>query len=234
VVEASGGRLVWVDPASGEELATVDENHPGWDGFHTPNGLHAFEADGHSYALMSSRTSADSPLAADGRLVLWDITSLDAVEAVWTYPETGTLGMPHAPVMRPWREGWLLAYAHTEGDHDSGTAGFAWTAEVTVLPDYLGDGRLPDTLGSLDAMRGLEVDADGRVFMAESVELFRRGGGNEGRVTRATLPELTAPGLTGARADDGATQSFFTFDDAATLNDDLEMVYQARLYTPGW
>ncbi len=183
---------------------------------------------------MSTRGSRESMFAIDGHLVLWDTTDPTAPERVWVYPSEGDLSMPHGPILRPHDGGWLLAYAHTQsvamaGLYAQGSLGLAWTDDIRELPSYWGDGLLPDHLGPLEYHRGVELSADGDLYVAESVDMFQ---GDTGRLTHATLPQLEPAGLTGAWDEQHSQIAWFTLDDAEVLDTALQNLFQVRLFTP--
>ena len=172
--------------------------------------------------------------AVDGSLVLWDITDPTNPAQVWHYPESGTVGMPHSPVMKRVSGTWVLAYAHTIGMSDAGnevhsSVGLAISDDLTAQPTYVADGVLPTALGDIETSRGVELGTDGRLYV---VETGSRGG--DGRLLTATLPELTPAGSSGAYSESHADQIFVTLDDAAVLADDLGGAFEPRLWTPSY
>jgi hypothetical protein len=236
VAETFAGRLLWLDPSDETVLATLDDSHSSWD-YSLPNSLELIEHTGQSYLLMSNRgndLSGGSGSAVDGSLVLWDITDPTNPAQVWHYPESGTVGMPHSPVMKRVSGTWVLAYAHTIGVSYAGnevhsSVGLAISDDLTAQPTYVADGVLPTALGDIETSRGVDLGTDGRLYV---VETGSRGG--DGRLLTATLPELTPAGSSGAYSESHADQIFVTLDDAAVLADDLGGAFEPRLWTPSY
>jgi len=236
IAETFAARILWLDPLDETVHHTLDDTEPTWD-YSLPNSLELIAHQDRSYLLMSNRgndLSGGASTAIDGTLVLWDITEPTAPEQLWAYPESGTVGMPHSPVITRVSGSWVLAYAHTIGVHQSGSdgagsVGLAVTDDLTVRPSYVGDGILPESLGDIETTRGVALGTDGQLYVTET---GARGG--TGRLLTATLPALTPQSVTGAYSVDHAQQVFLTLEDAVVLTDELTGAFEPRLWTPSY
>jgi hypothetical protein len=241
VAETLEARILWIEPGDESVHTSLDATHADWD-YNNPNSLDLVKRNGRHYLLMSNRgndAGDSSGSAVDGTLVLWDITEASAPDLIWTYPKSGTLGMPHSPVLRRVQGVWVLAYAHTiavrvDGNGGQGAVGLASTQKLTKRPTYLGDGLLPTDLGDIENTRGVDLGTDGRLYFSESG--FSEDGtqASPSRLITATLPALTAPGLSGAYTEGHENQAFITLEDAKVLADDLSGSFEPRLWTPSY
>jgi hypothetical protein len=234
VAETFAGQILWLDPDDESVLATLGVSHPDWE-YSLPNSLDLLQQDDRYYLLMSNRgndLSAGAGSAIDGTLVLWDISDPRSPIRTWVYPETGTLGMPHSPVMRRAGGTWTLAYAHSiglaqTGDGGLSTVGLAQTDDLTKRPTYLVDALLPDLLGDIKFSRGVELSAEGRLYVVET-----GAKGADARLLTASLPELSPSGLSGAYDENHTHQSFHSLEDAEVLAEDVAGAFEVRLWTP--
>ncbi len=182
VAETADSRILWLDPLDGSVHETLDDSHADWS-YTLPNGLELIQVNGSAYLLMSNKgndLSGGSSTAIDGQIVLWDISDPTSPEQVWVYPETGTLGMPHSPVMHKVAGTWVMVYAHSIGvdandDAGLGSVGVASLPDLVTRPTYLGDGVLPESLGDITHPRGVELSTDGRIYFTETIRQNNQG-----------------------------------------------------------
>ncbi len=143
-------RVIWFAPPQGDThgaVTAVLEPEVTSVGVHdrTLNCLELVEHDDRVMLLNSFKTSV-APEAAgldQGRLMMWDVTDLDAISHLWTYPSQGYLAAVHGPSMWDTPIGPLLTYAHSAGGSDEdrghyGSVGLA-LASWDNDPVYLGD-----------------------------------------------------------------------------------------------
>ncbi len=124
----------------------------------TLNCLEIVEHEDRVMLLNSFKTSVAPEAAGEdlGRIMFWDVTDLDDIQHLWTFPEVGHLAAPHGPSLWDTRVGLLLTYGHSAGastatQSEMGSVGMA-LAHWDHAPVYLGDvlpmeGDLAEPLG---------------------------------------------------------------------------------------
>ena len=143
-------RVIWFAPPSEGTVAEVvavlePEVVPEALDDRTLNCLEIVEHDDRVMLLNSFKTSQAPEAAGEdlGRIMLWDVTDLEQLEHLWTYPAEGHLAAVHGPSLWETRVGLLLTYAHSGGasnstDAERGTVGMA-LGSWDHAPVYLGD-----------------------------------------------------------------------------------------------
>ncbi len=235
IPEVNGSTASWIagDGSSAEVLRELGPDTPDWPG-QLPNGAERFDFGGRRYVLFSHRglpprpTGTAAPEHSTGLLSLWDITTPSPAR-VWVYPPEGNLDVPHGAVFRYFRDQWWLLYAHTRGADGGSTVGLAVTDDPTRPPAYVAD-LLPTGPGApLDFLRGVELTADGTLWLVDS------GVGNgvgtmtpTGRLLRATFPDLAPRGASGAVDRD----QVFVDQGVEVLTGGLDNPFEGWLWTP--
>ncbi|MEN0061407.1 MAG: hypothetical protein AAGA48_04605 [Myxococcota bacterium] len=183
VVETLAHQLTWIagDGGSDAPLRTLGSDNAEF--IDNPNGAERLDYNGRTYVVVSHRP-------ASGRITMWDITTPDDPTFVWRFPATGSVGVPHCPILREVDGQWWLLWAHTEGiATNQGSVGLAVTSDPTMAPTYVADLAPGDDVGPFTFLRGVELTADGRLFVTDS----GGGGGATGRVIEAGWPDLAPP-----------------------------------------
>ncbi|MCB9684704.1 MAG: hypothetical protein H6735_06695 [Alphaproteobacteria bacterium] len=208
VPQVGSNDVDWVagDGSAVDPVRTLDHDDADWPGGN-PNGAELVRRDGRRYLLLSHRgmLGQPGPLGGtfSGLLSMWDITDPEAPTRLWNFPPTGPLATPHGAVVREWNgETWLL-WAHSDGASDrSSTIGVALLPDPALPPTYVADLVPNGVAAPFDFLRGVELTADGELWLTDSGPGGGAGtGGARGRILRATMPVLAAAGATGSVPD---------------------------------
>jgi hypothetical protein len=228
VPETTANQISWVagDGSSASMLRRIDRNTPGGDE-ELPNGLERVDHDGRTYLLTSYRGASFG--GSDGRISLWDITT-PAPSLVWKFPADGALDTPHCPILREYQGRWWLVWAHTEGGPDgAGTVGLAVADDPTAPPAYVADLVPQEPVAPFEFLRGVELTADGELYLTDSGSVGGVGGGTRGRVLRAAMPSLSPTGATGAVDQD---QVLLDLEGGEVLLEGLSNPFEGWLWRP--
>ncbi len=215
VADTNNSRVLWLEaPTEGvgpaEVVAVLDGDHPDWEDWRSINNVQRL-TEGDRELLLTTFKSAGSQdqLTDTGRIVLWDVTDLSAIERVWTYPEEGFLAAVHHGLVQETASGeqWLV-YAHSLGasdDPDAGVLGSVGMARYngTSPPEYLADGVLGGANGLLGFVREVEIPAphDWLLVTDSGCENPQAECALQGRVVSLELPDLEPSGLSGSLGD---------------------------------
>jgi hypothetical protein len=194
VPETFRSQITWVagDGSSGDSLRSIGLGAPTWQFDDDPNGLERIDAeDGRTYLVESVRGGNQDP--TDGKIRLWDITDPASLSFVWEFPAEGSLYAPHCPILREHEGQWWLIYAHSNGVSDGGSVGLAVTDDVATLPAYVADLVPAGALAPFDFLRGVELTADGWLYLTDSGPGQGLSLVPEGRVMKAPMPSALAP-----------------------------------------
>ena len=223
--DTRSARVVFATPdrATGEleVRSLLEKSHPEWEYLAWVNHLEVFEHDGQRYLLSSFKGGgkvAEGQRNA-GRIVLWDISDLDAIKKVWTFPETGYLSAPHKSQRIEVDGENFLVYAHSMGASESliganlGSVGIA-RFSIEEGPAYLGDWRLSPADGELGFLRDVELLPDSKLLLTDSgCESLSDGCQDLGEIVVVEWPDLPeSSGQTGSFQPNHAMQTFYEFD----------------------
>ncbi len=219
-------RVMWFAPPEdgstvAEAVAVLEpENRPESEDDRTLNCLEVVEHGDQTFLLNSYKTSVAPEAAGEdiGRLMLWDVTDLDDIQHVWSYPEDGWLAAVHGPSMWETNVGLLLTYAHSGGASTAtmdelGTVGVA-LAHWDHPPVYLGDlmpmeGELAEPMGFVRDVKLVHGGLNRMLVLDSGCETpFPNGCDREARLLEmdVVLPEI--PGLGGVFSDMHEDQTF--------------------------
>ena len=223
--DTRSARIVFAKPDRNtgelEVRSLLEKSHPDWQYLAWVNHLEVFEEQGHRYLLSSFKAGGmvSEGQRNAGRIVLWDITDLDAIQKVWTYPESGYLSAPHKS-QRVMVDGEsFLIYAHSMGASESfvgenlGSVGIA-RFSLEDGPTYLGDWRLAPEDGELGFLRDVEVLPDSKLLLTDSgCESLSDGCQDMGEIVVADWPTLPDPsGLSGSFEPGHVMQTFYELE----------------------
>jgi hypothetical protein len=201
-----------------EVRAVLDSTHSDWENLAWVNHVEIFEEGERLYMLNTFKgggTGVDTQRNA-GRIVLWDLTELTAIQKVWGYPAEGYLAAPHKATRLKVNGQELMVYAHSLGAADSfdgphrGSLALA-TFSTSVPPAYLGDWVLPEEDGTIGFLRDAELLSDGETVLmtdsgCESLNSECRDPGTVFTVEFPLVPEPT--GLAGHFSRSHSAQEF--------------------------
>ncbi len=198
----------------------------------TLNCLEIIEHDGRALMLNSFKTST-APEAAGkdvGRLMLWDVTDLDDLQHVWSYPADGHLAAVHGPSLWDTDVGLLLTYAHSSGAStanmsERGSVGLA-LASWDHPPVYLGDvlppaDALPEPMGFVRDAKLVNGELDRMLVLDSGCETpFPSGCSRTAQLLEleVELPEIS--GLSGAYSELHTELSFSELPMERSVMDD--------------
>lgn len=223
VVETFADRVAWLagDGSSAEPLRELASEHEAFPPL--PNGAERLDYEGGTYLLLSHLgTGSNAPSSHTGKITLWDIGTPGAPALVWSFPESGTLSVPHGPILRE-RDGvWWLLWAHTHGDGSEGTVGMATSDDPLTRPVYVADLQPDDKMGPFAFFRGVELSPDGTLLLVDS------GFARNGRLIEASWPDhaLAPSGSTGGRDD----RTYLPLGEASVLSRGLRQPFEAWLW----
>jgi len=221
--DTRSGRIVIGEPDYDAGLlevrAVLDDDHPDWGDMAWVNHVELFEENGYLYMLNSFKgggSVAETKRNA-GQIVLWDLSDLQAIQKVWTYPSEGYLAAPHKATRLEVQGQHLLLYAHSLGSADSfdgpqdGSVGLA-TFSTSAPPSYLGDWLLNPDDGHIGFLRDAELLSDGETLLmtdsgCESLNADCHDPGGVFTVDFPALPE--SPGLVGNFSSNHTAQKFY-------------------------
>ena len=226
------------DQATGEleVRSLLEKSHPDWEYLAWVNHLEAFEEEGRRFLLSSFKGGgmvAEGQRNA-GRIVLWDISDFDAIEMVWTYPESGYLSAPHKSQRVEVNGENYLLYAHSMGASESligenlGSVGIA-RFSLEEAPTYLGDWRLAPEDGVLGFLRDVEILPDSKLLLTDSgCESLSDGCQDLGEIVVVSWPELPEPtGQDGSFQPGHVMQTFREFNaEAVDLVPSVRFAYE--------
>ena len=208
---------------TGEVRQVMDETtqtRGDWQECEGPNNAEIWVEDDVTYALMTCRgsTTEDGGRTRQGSISLWDLRDLDRPTRIWRYPERGFLkAVHHGRVIDGPDSPWLV-YGHSMGNstlanEELGTVGIA-RFSLTEVPEYLGDGQLPEEVGELGFVRSVGPLPDGQgMLVADSgCEVIAQDCQETGRLIQVRFPDRVASGRTGSWSDDHGQQDFFALD----------------------
>lgn len=225
VLETTLGAITWFsgDGSSDEPLRQLDADHPDWIGA-APNGAEHLVWQDRSLLLVSHRgiAAGDDPIS--GAITLWDLTTPDAPQRLWRFPEDGALGVPHGPVIRTLDDRLWLLWAHTEGTPEGGSVGVAVLDDPTQPPTYVADLLPPTTVAPLEFLRGIELTAQGWLLLTDSGDPQAP----TGRLIRSRFPGDLAP--TGAGGAAGSDQVLIELQDAEIVRGGLAYPFEGWLW----
>ncbi len=199
-----------------------------WKACQGPNNVELWVEDDVPYALITCRgdTGDDGGMTRHGMISLWDLSDLSHPDRVWTYPKKGHIKAAHHGRVIDGPDGPWLVYGHSMGnssdaDEELGSVGLA-RFHVDQGPEYLGDGLLPEDLGTFGFVRSVSPMPDGEgLFIADSgCERIAGECANPGRLVEVAFPELDDPGLSGGWSEDHREQRFFDLDVTRILEGD--------------
>jgi hypothetical protein len=227
VPEAFADRISWFagDGSSDEPVRVLDDQDPGWDQ-PLPSGIdRILGEDGSVYLVANNRGG----FPEGGIITMWDITRPDAPEELWRFPSTGALDTPHGAVIRAYKGRFWLLWAHSYGAPAAGggSVGIAVSTDLRTLPAYVADLTMPDPVGPLDFVRGVELTSDGELWITDSGA--ERLPAANGRVIEAAMPDLSPTGATGAVSTD---QVFVELPEAHVVASGLPNPFEGWLWTP--
>ncbi len=219
------------------DVTTVPAPH--WEGCRGTNNVETWLEGDTVFVLTTCRgdESNEGSMTRRGSVVLWDATDVSDVRRVWRYPEEGYLKAPHHGRVVEGPDGPLLVYGHSQGDSgsendDHGTVGFARFSSA-AQPTYLGDGRLPKSVGQWGFVRavtplpdgeGLLVSDSGCETIAELCE------GATPRLVEIAWPDLEPAGLFGTYEEDHSDQAFFELEVLRVLEgEELGQPYESMV-----
>ncbi len=191
-----------------------------WERCEGPNNIELWLDGGVTYALTTCRgdTSSDGSMTRRGSLALWDLTDIDDIQRVWRFPKEGYIKAPHHGRVLDGPDGPLVVWGHSMGEsgadnEERGSVGLA-RFHITSRPEYIGDGRLPESYGRFGFVRSVTPLPDGAgLLVADSgCELIFEPCDNPGRLVEVAFPTLTASGLGGAWSEDHADQHFIELE----------------------
>ena len=223
--DTRSARIVFAEPdyESGrlEVRSYLDKTHPDWENLSWVNHLDSFEESGQKYLLSSFKAGGmvTEGQRNAGRIVLWNVTDLDAIERVWVYPEEGYLAAPHKAQRMRVNDEELLLYAHSMGASESfigenlGSVGVAQFS-LESPPVYLGDWVLNPEDGELGFVRDVELLPDSQVLLTDSgCESLSDNCTDLGEIVVVAWPDLPEPnGMSGSFEPNHTMQRFFEFE----------------------
>ena len=240
VADTRSSRIVVARPdqstGSLEVRSLLEKSHPDWEYLAWVNHLEVFEEAGRRFLLSSFKAGGQvvEGQRNAGRIVLWDISDLDAIQKVWTYPREGYLAAPHkAQRVQVDGESYLL-YAHSMGASESfigenlGTVGIA-RFSVEASPTYIGDWRLATDDGVLGFLRDVELLPDTNLLLTDSgCESLSDECQDMGEIVVVAWPELPEPtGLDGSFQPGHTQQSLMDFEpEAVDLVPSVRFAYE--------
>jgi len=239
-------RVIWFEPPTEGTVAQATavlepERTTEASDDRTLNCLEIIEHDGRALLLNSFKTST-APEAAGkdvGRLMLWDVTDLDHLQHVWTYPSEGHLAAVHGPSLWETEVGLLLTYAHssgasTAGISERGTVGMA-LASWDHPPVYLGDvlpptDALPEPMGFVRDVKLVRGELERMLVLDSGCETpFPSGCDRTAQLLEldVVLPDLT--GMSGAFSELHTDQSFSEVPmERSVMNDGLLFPFEVQ------
>jgi len=176
VADTRSARILFgeADFSSGlfEAVAVLDGTHPDWEGMVWVNNIDLFWENNRLYMINSFKGGGPLPDTSRnaGRIALWDVTDLSAIEKKWVYPAEGYVAAPHKATRVDLRGESILLYAHSLGASDSfegvqsGSVGLA-RFSTEEAPTYLGDWVLQDQEAHMGFLRDVELMSDGERFL---------------------------------------------------------------------
>jgi len=195
----------------------------------TLNCLEIVEHDGRTLLLNSFKTSTAPEAAGEdvGRIMLWDVTDLDAIEHQWTYPSVGHLAAVHGPSLWETDVGLMLTYAHSEGAStvmtpEQGSVGMA-LASWDHSPVYLGDivpreGDLTEPVGFVRDVKLVHGGLNRMLVLDSGCETpFPNGCERTARLLEMDVVLPSIPGMTGAFSELHQDQLFLEVPVVRTL-----------------
>jgi len=242
IADTSNSRILWVTPPEdGSEIGTVtsilSRTHPDWGDDQFVNHIQRIDAGESTWLLATfkGQKGRGEDTVNEGKIVLWDVTDPLAATRIWTYPADGFLASVHHGSMHQTPYGSVLLYAHSLGeseraDHGKGTVGLA-TWAGSDPPIYLGDGVLPvdGDLGFVRAASWSDT-AEGILITDSGCENAESECEKAGSILLAELPDLTAPGRSGAWEKEHTQQSFFELQRLPlSAPDDLSLPFSSDL-----
>lgn len=242
VADTLNNRVAFLRPSpegTTEVVALLAEDHPDNPSQWWPNALDLVEEDGRTLLLVTYKGSDPTVTGVPnaGRLMLWDVTDLQAPTLEWAWPTDGWLAAVHGGSVQDGPDGPLVVYAHARGDSedpgegDDGSVGVArW--EDGAPPTYLGDLVLAEG-DPLGFVRDVEVVDDGLLVTDSGCENQDADCGRPGRVITLALPTLDAPALGGGFSGDHADQAIVPTDVVGEVfTAPLSFPFEADLLAP--
>jgi hypothetical protein len=208
VPETFQSQIVWLagDGSSGDALRSIGMGTESWEFADDPNGLERIAEDGHTYLVESVRGGAQQPI--NGKIRLWDISDPSNLTFVWEFPSEGTLYAPHCPIFRQHEGQWWLIWAHSNGAPSGSSVGLAVTDDLATLPQYVADLEPVGEQAPFQFLRGVELTADGWLYLTDSGPGQGLSEQPLGRVMKVPMPTGLLP--TGAAG--GAEQDQVLID----------------------
>jgi hypothetical protein len=226
VADTRSARILFGSPdyARGELAvrAILDSSHVAWEHMTWVNHIDLFEEEGRLYMLNSFK--GGGPVVETqrnaGKIVLWDISDLNAIEQVWAYPEEGRVAAPHKATRIQVAGEDLLLYAHSLGAANNldgpqnGSLGLA-RFSIEQTPTYLGDWVLPVEDGHMGFLRDAELLSDGvtLLFTDSGCESLNSDCMEPDKIFTARFPALPEPsGLMGNFSSSHEQQVFYELE----------------------
>lgn len=228
VPEATANRITWWTEG-GDQVRALDDADPGWVR-DTPNGVDRVDDGDRTWLVSSHRGDGTGGVEGSGEITLWDLTDPGAPALAWTYPSSGSLNTPHGAILRRYEGRWWLVYAHSLGDDAHGsTVGLAVTDDLAVAPAYVADLTPVAPVGPFAFLRGVELTADGELWLVDSGSQGGFGTPISGRVVTAPMPDLDPTGASGAAGED---QVFVDLTGGSVAASGFEDPFEGWLWLP--